>query len=306
MSNAVDSKRFSFGLFEFDTETLELSREGVRVRLQSQPAQVLKYLIEQADRIVSRDDLRQAIWGDKTFVDFESGLNFCMSQLRSSLQDTAAQPTYIRTVPKKGYQFIAPVRQLPTQIWQAENITSTLPWRRVLRTATLTSVTALLVVVAVLGVRSRLTYSANQSPIVAISRFDNETGNPGFSIFADTLTDNLVEQLTSQSNNRYRVIGNAQILRLPREQRDLHAISSSLNASHVVLGQIQSSGAQIRVLAHLIRLSDQTHVWVVRVDHPVSDMLHLDSEVAHQIAIEFSARLSAKPDMPSYIRPASN
>ena len=306
MSNAVDSTRFSFGLFEFDTETLELRREGVRIRLQSQPAQVLKYLIEQADRIVSRDDLRQAIWGDKTFVDFESGLNFCMSQLRSSLQDTPAQPTYIRTVPKKGYQFIAPVRQLPTQISQAENITSTLPWQRVLRPAVLTLVTALLVVVAVVGVRSRLIQSANQSPIVAISHFDNETGNPGFSLFADTLTDNLVEQLTSQSNNGYRVIGNAQILRLPREQRDLHAIASSMNASHVVLGQIQSSGAQIRVLAHLIRLSDQTHIWVVRVDHPVNDMLHLDSEVARQIALEFSARLSANPAQPSYIRPANN
>jgi len=68
MSNAMHSTRFSFGLFEFDTESLELSREGVRIRLQSQPAQVLKCLIEQADRIVSRDDLRQAIWGDKTFV----------------------------------------------------------------------------------------------------------------------------------------------------------------------------------------------------------------------------------------------
>ena len=306
MSNAVGSTRFSFGLFEFDTGTLELSREGVRIRLQSQPAQVLKCLIEQADRIVSRDDLRQAIWGDKTFVDFESGLNFCMSQLRSSLQDNPAQPTYIRTVPKKGYQFIAPVRQLPTRISQAENITSTLPWQRVLRTATLTSVTALLVVVAVLGVRSRLTYSANLSPIVAISRFDNETGNPGFSLFADTLADNLVEQLTSQSDNRYRVIGNAQILRLPREQRDLHAIASSLNASHVVLGQIQSNGAQIRVLAHLIRLSDQTHIWVVRVDHPANDMLHLDSELARQIAIEFSARLTVYPAKPSYTRPASN
>src|SRR5208282_5796083 len=165
MSNAVDSTRSSFGPFEFDTETLELSREGLRIRLQSQPAQVLKHLIEHADRIVSREDLRQAIWGDKTFVDFESGLNFCMSQLRSSLQDTPAQPTYIRTVPKKGYQFIAPVRQLPTQISQAEDITSTLLWQCVLRTAVLTSVAALLIVVAVLGVRSRLTYRANQSPI---------------------------------------------------------------------------------------------------------------------------------------------
>lgn len=127
---------------------------------------------------------------------------------------------------------------------------------------------------------------------MAISRFDNETGNPSFSVFADTLTDNLVEQLTAQSNDKYRVIGNAQILRLPRDQRNLRTIASSLNASHVVLGQIQSSGGQIRVLAHLIRLSDQTHIWVVRVDDPANDILHLDSQLARKIATEFSARLS--------------
>ena len=75
--------------------------------------------------------------------------------------------------------------------------------------------------------------------------------------FSDALTDNVVEQLTSESNSGYRVIGNAQILRLPREQRDLKAIASSLHAGYVVLCQVQTNGAQVRILAHLIRLSDR-------------------------------------------------
>ncbi len=104
--------RYLFGPFEFDSATLDLRRDGTSVRLQSQPAQVLKALLEHTDQIVSRDDLRKSIWGDSTFVDFESGLNFCISQLRSALRDDASQPLYIRTVPKKGYQFIAPVRPL--------------------------------------------------------------------------------------------------------------------------------------------------------------------------------------------------
>src|SRR5271169_4348926 len=98
----MGSGRFRFGLFEFDAAALELRRGGVLVRLQSQPAQALACLIERSDQVVSRDDLRSAVWGDNTFVDFEGGLNFCISQIRSALHDDSAQPVYVRTVPKSG------------------------------------------------------------------------------------------------------------------------------------------------------------------------------------------------------------
>jgi TolB-like protein len=117
------------------------------------------------------------------------------------------------------------------------------------------------------------------------------------------LTDNVVEQLTSQSNGRYSVIGNAQILRLPRDQRDLNAIATSLHANYVVLGQVQANGEQTRILAHLIRLPDQKHVWVARMDRtlsdglgsdePRSDRLSIQSEVAQKIAAELSPRVAA-------------
>ena len=108
--------RFCFGLFEFDAASLELRREGVLVRLQPQPAQALAFLLERAGQVVSRDDLRNAVWGDKTFVDFEGGLNFCIFEIRSALHDDSSQPAYIRTVPKSGYQFIAPVQAFSTQL----------------------------------------------------------------------------------------------------------------------------------------------------------------------------------------------
>jgi len=115
LADHMDSRRFRFGLFEFDAAIFELRLEGALVRLQSQPAQVLACLVERADQVVSRDDLRKAVWGEETFVDFERGLNFCISQIRSALKDDPANPTYIRTVPKSGYQFIAPVQHIPTQ-----------------------------------------------------------------------------------------------------------------------------------------------------------------------------------------------
>ena len=96
-------------------------------------------------------------------------------------------------------------------------------------------------------------------------------------------------------SGNYRVVGNAQILRVPREQRNLKTIASSLNAGYVVMGQVQTNGTQIRILGHLVRLSDQTHIWVVRMDRALNDPLALESEAASKIAAEFSTRLSADP-----------
>jgi DNA-binding winged helix-turn-helix (wHTH) protein len=104
----MDSPRFRFGLFEFDSATRELHREGLLIRLQFQPALVLATLIERHGQVVSREDLHQTLWGGETFVDFERGLNFCISQIRAALNDDSTEPTFIRTIPKHGYQFIAP------------------------------------------------------------------------------------------------------------------------------------------------------------------------------------------------------
>jgi TolB-like protein len=100
-----------------------------------------------------------------------------------------------------------------------------------------------------------------------------------------------VEQLTSLSYRRYGVVGNAKILRLPRDQRDLRAISESIHARYVVLGQVQGDGSQTRILAHLIRLPDQTHLWVTRTDHSSADPLTVEMEAARKIAADFSQRV---------------
>jgi DNA-binding winged helix-turn-helix (wHTH) protein len=105
----TDATIFHFGNFEFDAGTFELRREGSRVRLQSQPAQVLALLLENHERTVSREELKSAIWGEATFVDFERGLNFCVSQVRSALQDSSMNSLYVRTIPKNGYRFVAPL-----------------------------------------------------------------------------------------------------------------------------------------------------------------------------------------------------
>jgi TolB-like protein len=85
-------------------------------------------------------------------------------------------------------------------------------------------------------------------------------------------------------------------VRVAREQRDLSAIRSSLGARYAVIGQVQASGSTVLILAHLIRLSDLTHVWVVRVKGDLSDPLELRSRVASEIAIQFADRMRKDPD----------
>jgi DNA-binding winged helix-turn-helix (wHTH) protein/TolB-like protein len=288
---------YRFGQFEFNVETLELQRQGMPVHLQSQPARVLACLIQNSDRTVTREELRVAIWGNETFVDFERGLNFCISQIRSALGDDSARPVYIQTLPKRGYQFIAPVEFVSRGIEPQEILPSARPARFASRRwLTIAGVAVVFLSAAAFAAAHywRRSATTNPHPIVAVVRFDNETGNPDVTRFSDALTDNVVERLSTLSKGRYGVIGNARILRVPREQRDLIAIGASLNAKYVVLGQVHSDGDKTRILAHLIRLPEQVHLWVVRADHQtVGDPLDLETELAQRIADQFSSRVTA-------------
>jgi DNA-binding winged helix-turn-helix (wHTH) protein/TolB-like protein len=279
------TSRARFGLFDFDPTTRELRREGVPVRLQAQPAQVLAVLVEHAGEVVTRGQLRQAIWGTETFVDFDRGLNFCIAQIRAALGDSAESPRFVRTIPKQGYQFIAPLG--PAEVF------TTAPSSIAPRRSPKIYILAAGLAVVVCALLALMIMLRPRTMNIAVARFDNETGSAEMDRFTDGLTDAVVAELTTDAGSRYGVIGNAAILRRPRSQRDLMAIGSSLKANYVVLGQIQRSSSHIRVLAHLIRLPEQTHLWVVRLDRDTVDPLETESKVARTIADEFSRRLRA-------------
>jgi DNA-binding winged helix-turn-helix (wHTH) protein len=98
-----------FGLFELDTESEQLTKGGRTIRIQPQPYKLLCLLVTQPGKVVSRDDIRTALWPAETFVDYEQGMNFAMKQVREALGDDADHPLYVQTVPKRGYRFIAPM-----------------------------------------------------------------------------------------------------------------------------------------------------------------------------------------------------
>jgi DNA-binding winged helix-turn-helix (wHTH) protein/TolB-like protein len=284
--------RYRFGRFEFDAEQLVLRRDSSLVRLQSQPARVLACLLENRGRVVSREELHKAIWGESTYVEFNAGLNFCITQVRAALGDDASSPIYVGTVPKLGYQFIAPVEEVPNA--KAQAAPSIVPAAgRSGSSIRMLALAALIVLAFVAGYQLRSHSKASSLPIIAVARFDNETGDPNLNRFADSLGDNLVERLTTSGQGQFAVIGNAQLLRLPREQRDLSVIGARLNAKYIVLGQVLRSGQSTRILAHLIRLPEQTHLWVSRTD--IADVATNPdgNELAQKIAAAFTPRVAA-------------
>lgn len=98
-----------FGVFELDRTAGELRKQGRLVALTGQPLRVLDLLASNAGRVVTRDELQRAIWGDDTHVDFEAGLSTCINQVRSALGDRAASPRFVETLPRRGFRFVAPV-----------------------------------------------------------------------------------------------------------------------------------------------------------------------------------------------------
>ena len=307
------SRRVRFGLFDFDPDTGVLNREGVPVRLQPQPGRVLAVLVTHAGEVVTRDALRQEIWNDGTFVDFERGLNFCIAQIRSALGDSAESPRFIETLPRRGYRFIAPVcsRHSASRGWLASwNLSQRLPLIRdpvcitqarvgphprslsrgdfaprsgrrrvpVVVLITLAALTAILVATAWRAA------SVDRRIRIAVVPFDNETGMEDFDRIARGVADATVARLaTPERVASLSIIGNAAALFQPRAFRDLQRIGTELDADYIVLAQMKRDAAGVRLIAHLIRVDDQAHVWANTYDRPAFT-LDVQSEIAESIA----------------------
>lgn len=282
----ADTTRIRFGLFDFDPATLELRRDGTAVKLQSQPARVLALLLATPGEVVAREAMRQALWGDTTFVDFDRGLNFCIAQIRSALGDSADSPRYIKTIPKRGYQFIAPV-SVPTAAAVPIPVPVTAPPRSTRRLVWLA-------IPAVAAGAGALYFTLSPKPAIriAVARFDNHTGDPAFDNFAETLADSFIAELTTAGANRLAVIGNDPILRRSRSLRDVPAIGKALDVRFVLLGSLERNTVGINVFVQLIRLPDQAHVSVARLPTGEGSSLKPPASLAQTVVQRFLPRLT--------------
>ena len=189
MEAAQQTRRTRFGPYEVDLRSGEIHKHGIRLKLQDQPFQVLAILLEHSGDVVSRDEFRQKLWPADTFVDFDTGLNSAVKKLRDVLSDSADEPRYIETLPRRGYRFIAPVENGPLpksapvelRVVPALVLTEPIqPWyKRHLVVGA--GIAALLVVAALIAWRVFFPRPPlTEADVILVASFVNKTGDPIF------------------------------------------------------------------------------------------------------------------------------
>lgn len=270
----------AFSSFTFAAGTLELHRDGRVVRLERQPARALALLLARAGEVVTREELRAAIWGDDTHVDYDRGLAYCIGQVRTALGDSAEQPRFVQTLPRRGFRFIAPVSggaagpdtavPAPTP---APTGGAPRPWIWALGGA--------LAVIVSLGVWTM--WAARTPAVVAVSLFDNETGDPAHDAFVGGLSDVVVAHLAQRGPSRLGVIGNAPALRRTRNIRNLDSVAATVRADYVILGQLQRQDDGLRFIVHFIRLRDRVHLSAQRFVRTAADVRAFEGDVVAEV-----------------------
>ena len=235
---------------------------------------MLALLVGRPGALVTREELRREVWGDGTHVDFERGLNFCIAQIRTALGDSADAPRYLQTIPKQGYRFIAPVlvERPPETGLQGESATFDRKVAKVPRHLGRYAA-AVLVLSSVAFAISRAV--AGPTTVVVIP-FYNETGQPDRASIAAGLGDTLIARLAGpERRSVLSVVGNAPVLRNPFARQDVQEISRKLGAEYLIIGQLKTDGGRLRLVAHLIRVTDMKHLWAHTYD---DDRFALDAQ----------------------------
>ena len=237
-----------FDGFAFDPDSGELRRGERRVKLHPQPAQVLALLVRRHGEVVSREDIREELWGDETFVDYDLGINSCIRQIRIALGDDAESPRFVQTIPRKGYRFVANLES------PAEEV-SVAPLRR--KAGHIAVATMVLVSFAALWLASSNEENVPPPPAdssIAVLRFDNLSGEESLDWLRTGLMDMLVTDLARLTS--VDVVGTERVVQVLRDVDALEAtVSESLlrevgektGAGRVILGSFMKAGENIRI-----------------------------------------------------------
>ncbi len=275
---------YRFGVFEFDSDSGGLTKNGRAVALEPQPARALALLLSRPGAVVTREELRDAVWGRDTHVDFDRGLAYCVSQVRSALGDSGDNPRFVQTVPRKGFKFIAPVSGDSGDSGDSSESGESGEARAAGATGVHKVKVGLwlaLVVLAILALAFSLgdDTPASDHVVIGVSIFDNETGMPEYDRLVAGLSDLVVERLTKLDQQRIAVVGNAAVLRQPRNIRNLKTVAESLKADYVLLGQLQKGEGGLRFITHFIRLRDEAHLKANRLTMPGGGVEGLEEAV---------------------------
>ena len=297
------SQVLGFGVFEVDKRARELRREGIRVRLQEQPFQVLVFLLERAGEVVTRDELRQRLWPSSVYVDFDHGLNNAIARLREALGDSAATPHFIETLPRLGYRFIYSLTDTPmpsgtiavAPVAIPPSVPPPWPTRRVVWTAVAVALlVGIWLLVGVWSARQRTdeaptrTASANE-PSIAVLPFVSVDSDPDSEHFADGLSEEMIVKLASIHG--LRVVGRTSSFYFKGKQESLGVIAQTLKVNYILEGSVRRSDSRLRVTAQLIDAGDGSHLWSQAFDRDLTDIFEVQQDIALAVATALQVKL---------------
>jgi TolB-like protein len=246
----------AFGPFTLDLSDGELRRNGLRLRLQPQARRLLLLLASRAGQVATRQEIRDRLWDSDTCIDFEHALNYCVSQLRAALRDTANRPRYIETLPKRGYRFIP--RSHRPQIGPGW-----LPGSRF----------------------NGSTSSVEKTVAVLPYRISTETQQS----IADGMTDCLIAMLSKIAG--LRVIPAGSVMRFQGTSPLVHQLAFTLDANWVVEGRILVAGRRIRISTRLMDAPLGSILWSEQHEGLIRNVLPLQNVSSQQLADAVMARM---------------
>jgi TolB-like protein/DNA-binding winged helix-turn-helix (wHTH) protein len=292
-----------FGPFAVDPKTGELRKHGVRLRLQEQPLQVLLALLENPQEVVTREELQKRLWAPGVTVDFDQGINKAVNRLREVLGDNADRPVWIETLPQRGYRFVGSLQERR----RAETAAVTpMPEAPAAQAAHLSRRGILvlgggLLAAVPAGILAYRRFGAS-SPVgsIAVLPLENLSGNPEEDYFSDGMTDELIAEIARIGT--LRVTSRTSIVQYKASSKDkqrksLPQIGKELDVDAILEGTVLRSAGTVRIVARLIRTSDDRNLWSETYQRNISDVLGLQGEIARTIAgairIELSPRQQA-------------
>lgn len=311
MPSPVVARVLRFGVFEVDLHTRELRKQGMQIKLQEQPFQVLAFLLEHAGEIVTREQIREKLWPADTFVDVDNSVNAAINRLREALGDSAESPRFVETLTRRGYRFVAPVTEvksaegtvapgntnLATQARAEEVSTGSrfkANWSGAKFSATLAAVVVLVAASVWAWQRWQVrTSSLQASPHItslAVLPLENLSGDPSQEYFADGMTDELITDLASISS--LRVISRTSTTHYKGTRKTIPEIARELNVDAVVEGSVGRSANKVRIRAQLVRAAPEEHLWAESYERDLPDVLALQRDVAKAIANEIKVKLT--------------
>ena len=290
---------YRFGVFEADEAAGELRKQGRALKVRGRPFDILLALLKRPNGVVTREELRNQLWPADTFVDFDHGLNSAMNRLREALGDSAENPRFIETLPKRGYRFIAPVDVITpaaTVVASAPVVaeppvaarvppTVTTPLSRPSRVVVLLAAGAFAVALVVAALYFKPLSPATPSRMtLAVLPFENLSNDADQDFFSDGFTEEMIGELGRLDPEHLGVIARTTSMLYKGARKSVGQIRQELGVDYVLEGSIRRAGSRLRITAQLVQAREMTHLWSESYDRDLADSLTIQSEVAMKIA----------------------